>query len=397
MTSGPVKTLRTVGLFAGVGALERGLEQCGHVPTLLAEIDPAAQAVLKRRFPKADVVGDVRTIKALRPCDLVSAGFPCQDLSQCGKTAGIEGRNSSLVREVFRLVETAQTRPDWLLIENVPFMLRLERGRAMTLIVGELERLGYRWAYRTIDARAFGVPQRRRRVVLVAGRNEQNDARRVLFSDTGTEPCDPRDAGAYGFYWTEGNNGLGWGVDCVPTLKGGSSFGIPSPPAIWLPQERRIVTIDIRDAERLQGLPADWTLPAAESEGRAGARWRLVGNAVCVPMAAWIGRRLLRQGTFRLGLGELISRNGPWPPAACGNGDGAWEVRASAWPVAKKRWSILEFLRHPVRPLSARATAGFLSRAKKSRLRFADGFLEDVAFHLATVSGMRTLLAAPKT
>ena len=75
------------------------------------------------------------------------------------------------------------------------------------------------------------------------------------------------------FYWTEGIRGLGWAVDGVPTLKGGSTIGIPSPPAIWMP-DGRIVTPDIRDAERMQGfeatgprLPASWV---AAANGTAG-------------------------------------------------------------------------------------------------------------------------------
>lgn len=386
MANRPSRMLRTVGLFAGIGGLECGLGKFGHTTTLLAEIDPAAQAVLKRRFPDVEIAGDVRSIKTLPSCDLISAGFPCQDLSQCGNTAGIEGQNSSLIREVFRLVENAKTRPEWLLLENVPFMLRLDHGRAMQLIVGELERLGFRWAYRTVDARAFGVPQRRRRIILVANCHELSDPRQVLFADCCEEPCEPNAAKGFGFYWTEGNRGIGWGVDCVPTLKSGSSFGIPSPPAIWIPQQRRIVTIDIRDAERLQGLPVNWTAPATNATGRMGARWRLVGNAVCVPVAAWLGRRLARPGEIKLGSSNAISRSGPWPDSAYGDGTGIWEIDASAWPVAWKRRPILDFLQFPLQPLSARATAGFLSRAKKGRLRLADGFLADVAYHLAAVS-----------
>lgn len=66
---------------------------------------------------------------------------------------------------------------------------------------------------------------------------------------------------AFGFYWTEGTRGLGAAVDAVPTLKGGSTIGIPSPPGILLPGGR-VVTPRIEDAERLQGFEAGWTEPA---------------------------------------------------------------------------------------------------------------------------------------
>ena len=92
-----------------------------------------------------------------------------------------------------------------------------------------------------------------------------------------------------GFYWTEGLRGLGWAIDAVPTLKGGSTLGIPSPPAIWIQGQRTSPTNpDIRDAERLQGFPSDWTEVARENGGR-GARWKLVGNAVSG--RGYLGRR----------------------------------------------------------------------------------------------------------
>ena len=379
----PRKPLRTVGLFAGIGGIERGLSQSGHQAVMLVEIDEAAVAVLQSRFPGIPIRRDVRSVKRLPPCDLISAGFPCQDLSQCGKTEGIKGQQSSLVREVFRLVEGAEEKPTWLLLENVPFMLRLDRGRAMTLIASELRRLGYKWAYRTIDARAFGVPQRRQRVVLLASQTE--DPRAVLFSRGRIDPKDTETATAYGFYWTEGSRGLGWAVDSVPTLKGGSSFGIPSPPAVWIPDERRVVTIDIRDAERMQGFPSDWTKPACLQGHRDGARWRLVGNAVCCKLSAWLGRRLAYPGSWNGKLGKQILKSGPWPRAAYGDSEAEHEIEASMWPVSRAQRQLLDFLRFDTAPLSARATAGFLSRAKKSRLRFVDGFLADVAHHLARI------------
>lgn len=375
-----VRVLRTTGLFAGIGGLERGLQRHGHHTVLLSEIDPIAQAVLRARFPEVRLTGDVRALKRLPPCDLIAAGFPCQDLSQCGKRDGIDGRHSSLVREVFRLIESAARKPEWLILENVPFMLHLDRGQAMTFLTAELIRLGYRWAYRTVDTRSFGLPQRRLRVVMVAARSE--DPQRILFADNLPDRAAPQGAEGYGFYWTEGLTGLGWAPDCVPTLKGGSGLGIPSPPAIWIPAERRVVTIDICDAERLQGFPANWTKPAELEGSRPGVRWRLVGNAVCVRVAAWLGRCLAQPRKSRCALGAILKPGDPWPSSAYGDAERSHSVVASAWPVVCKRPPILEFLRYPKQPLSARATAGFLSRARKSRLRFTEKFLDDLEHHL---------------
>ena len=255
----------TVGVFAGIGGFELGLRRAGHCTRMICEIDPDARAVLERRF-ELDVEPDVRKLESFPKVDLVAAGFPCQDLSQAGRTAGILGKESRLIGEVLRRLGSKTSGPRWLLLENVPFMLQLQRGRAMRYLVDELETLGFTWAYRVVNTRAFGIPQRRQRVLLLASRTE--DPRPVLFGcDAGEESrAFSRDM-LCGFYWTEGLRGLGWAVDGVPTLKGGSAIGIPSPPAIWDPQDGSITTPDLRDAERLQGFDADWTEPATEASG----------------------------------------------------------------------------------------------------------------------------------
>ncbi len=386
-------TLRVAGLFAGIGGLELGLHRNGHTSELLCEIEPGAQQVLRDRFPGAKVVGDVRSIAALPEVDLVAAGFPCQDLSQAGRTAGIGGSQSGLVNEVFRLVADPEHSPTWLLLENVPFMLQLDRGQAMRLLVDRLDELGFRWAYRVVNTMSFGLPQRRRRVILLASRTE--DPKSVLFvDDAGPPKSRYRDGVPCGFYWTEGSRGLGWAVDAVPTLKGGSTVGIASPPAIWVPEEEAIVTPHIRDAERLQGFPAGWTEPAMKTGARPGARWKLVGNAVSVPVSVWLGQRLRFPSTYEAVTDDPMSVGDPWPTAAWGEGGAAYRVKLSEFPVRKRRHHLVEFLRHPTNPLSPRATAGFLRRAEAGSLRFVDGFLSDVATHLDRVTASATVASS---
>src|SRR5262249_46040062 len=132
------RTLKVSGLFAGIGGLELGLDRAGHETVLLCEIERGARAVLQSRLPEIPLAEDVRSIKALpEETDLLAAGFPCQDLSQAGRTAGIEGSRSGLVGEIFRLLE--KKRAPLVLLENVPFMLQLARGRALEVIVSALE------------------------------------------------------------------------------------------------------------------------------------------------------------------------------------------------------------------------------------------------------------------
>lgn len=390
--SGPGRTLRSAGLFAGIGGLELGLARAGHETALLCEIDRAARAVLQARFPDVPLTEDVRLLDSLPSgTDLLVAGFPCQDLSQAGRTAGIEGSRSGLVGEVFRLI--AKQRVPHVLLENVPFMLQLSQGRALEVIVASLESLGYRWAYRVVDTRAFGLPQRRERVFLLASLEE--DPRRVLFADDAGEPAaleGTHRTVACGFYWTEGIRGLGWAVDAVPTLKGGSTIGIPSPPAIVFPSGL-VGKPDVRDAERMQGFAPDWTQPA-ESVVRAGHRWHLVGNAVTVDVAAWIGGRLARPGDYDALGDRSLEPGNPWPRAAWNLGQGRFAADVSAWPEQRPRTHVHEFLNFPVAPLSPRATAGFLARTATGSLRFPSGFLDDVRRHLVRMQEEPTDSAA---
>lgn len=379
--------MRVAGLFAGIGGVEKGFELAGLRSTLLCEIDPAAQQVLRRHFPDVEIHDDIRTLRALPEVDVIAAGFPCQDLSQAGRTAGIAGKNSGLVSEVFKLLDVPQTSKQlkWVVLENVPFMLQLDGGRGMTHLVGELEDRGFRWAYRIVDARAFGLPQRRQRVLLVASRTE--DPCSVLFAANANEPEWDEDASlAFGFYWTEGLRGLGAAIDAVPTLKGGSTIGIPSPPAILMPSGE-VVTPDIRDVERLQGFPVDWTV-SAEIPGRKNARWKLVGNAVSVPVATWLATQLVSINESSRDLDQPFTRGRrKWPIAAWGRVVGGkretYFVDVSSWPVREPYQHLHEFIRFPTSPLSARATAGFLDRLNKGSLRcYPDGFKSHLAAHL---------------
>lgn len=385
------RTHRVAALFAGIGGIELGLEKAGHETLLFCENDPAACAVLESHFKRERrkypiFSRDVRELRDLpKRVNMVTAGFPCQDLSQAGRTNGINGSQSGLVGHVFRLLRDHDI--PWLLLENVPFMLQLDRGGAMAYLVGQLENLGYSWAYRVIDTRAFGIPQRRLRVYLVASKVE-HPATLLFRTSEAPEIEDDHRGRPCGFYWTEGTRGLGWAVDAVPTLKKGSTLGIPSPPAIWMPTGRiRIGTPEIRDAERLQGFPEDWTKPAEDVLGRRGKRyrWALVGNAVTTRVSEWLGDILAKPGGLMPDLPVPLRRGSSWPSSAFGGpGERPHEVpRCTTWPVKLPAVPLIDYLKHGLDPLSAKATEGFLKRLEAGRLRRPVSFDESLHVHLA--------------
>lgn len=368
--------MRTAALFAGIGGLERGLHSAGHEMLMTCEIWNPAVSVLAAQFPGIPNSPDISLLRSLpAKTELLTAGFPCQDLSQAGMTAGIIGARSGLVDHVFRLLD--KRRVPVVLLENVSFMLQLDKGAAMHHLARAFEERGYRWAYRTVNSLSF-LPQRRERVFFVASHCEL-DPEAVLFVDEVTPPDNKTklDTHAHGFYWTEGTRGLGWAPDAVPTLKNGSTIGIPSPPAILLP-DGSVIKPDIRDAERLQGFDVDWTASAPER-----SRWSLVGNAVTVPVAAWLGDRLKKPGTYCLERDQSWpTKAGSFPSAARYDGNSRHFVSIGKFPVWRPRAPLHEFLKHQGTPLSVRATAGFLSRAEASTLRFAPGFLDTIRCHL---------------
>jgi len=379
--------MKIAGLFAGVGGFEWGMHQAGHSTSLVCDILPASRAVLEARFPGVDYRDDVTKLRSLpAEVDLVCAGFPCQDLSQAGRTAGLEGERSGLIAEVFRLL--GQRRVPNVVVENVPFMLQLSGGNAMRAIVDEFERLGYRWAYRVVDSYGFGLAQRRERVFLAASLDR--DPADVLLVDDRPLARRPSALGRlpHGFYWTEGQGGLGWAVDAVPTLKNGSTIGIPSPPAVLLP-DGRVVKIGIGDGERLQGFDTGWTQPA-ESVARPSARWALVGSAVSVPVARWVGQRLSQPGAYEVRRDSEFPLNGKAPRAARFDGRKRYAVAISADPLGVEPPSLTTFFRdgEPKDLLSVKATTGFLQRTRRGSLRFEPGFIAAVEKHLAVMGGM---------
>lgn len=386
-------------LFSGIAGMDTGLVAAGGSVTEMCESWEPARRVLASRYPEVPLAGDVREFNPTSDYRLLAAGFPCVDLSHAGRQAGIFGASSGLVTEVFRIAATA--RPEWIVLENVPNLLRLGRGAGIRFIIENLEKLGYSWAYRVLDSRAFGVAQRRNRVIVLASMTPGAAAQALLGDDSRGVATfhEPSDARASGFYWTEGRRGVGLVRDAVPTLKGGSTLGLPSAPAVWRPGAplgERIVLPAVEDAEILQGFERGWTA-IADLAGEPSARWKLVGNAVTVPLAHWIGTRVIDADRGRLGgvavSGVVSDLRRPWPDAAFGSAvEPVHVVPASRWPVQLKGLPLEDALDlDGLRPLSHRATRGFLSRVEESGVKIDEALLDDLEGHLAETRPELTL------
>ncbi|KAL6760261.1 S-adenosyl-L-methionine-dependent methyltransferase [Haematococcus lacustris] len=331
--------MRVASLFSGCGGLDLGLEQAGHQIIMQVESDPGAQQVLRRHFPGVLLIPDVCGLQSLPPdTELLAAGFPCVDVSRAGLRQGLAGDSSGLVRHVFRLLadSKAKHRPvPWVLLENVEALLDRCQGEeaAVQRIVDTLEFLGYSsWAQRVVCTAGFGIPNRRKRVFLVAAM--YGDARDVLLSQ-GMQAClgactrciDPEGqpgSPCFECFDTEvsqdrqqpleleqrslamdlGNARSAPGVDVVPTFTTNNSR------MCLALADGQVGALRIEDMERLQGLPEGhtevcWPVKAPGLAGHRGrgpsdkdaeqhlrARFALIGNAVTVDVARWLGLRL---------------------------------------------------------------------------------------------------------
>ena len=169
--------MRYISVFSGIEAASVAWEQLGWEPVAFSEIDAFPSAVLAKRFPNVPNLGDITKVDwspYRGTVDIVVGGSPCQSFSVAGKRKGLAGA-SGLMWEYIRCVQ--EVMPEWLVWENVPGALTVERGRAFAQLLDSLDELGYGLAWRILDAQFVRVPgrggwigpvaQRRRRVFLV--------------------------------------------------------------------------------------------------------------------------------------------------------------------------------------------------------------------------------------
>lgn len=166
-----MEKLKVLDLFSGIGGFSLGLERTGGFETVaFCEIDPFCQKVLKKHWPNVPIFEDVRTLNYDGSIDVITGGFPCQDISCAGKKAGISSETrSGLWSEIVRL--TSNLRPKFIIVENVSNLLigpANARGRWFGRILGDLAAIGYNAEWHCIPASRLGAPHARERIWVIA-------------------------------------------------------------------------------------------------------------------------------------------------------------------------------------------------------------------------------------
>jgi DNA (cytosine-5)-methyltransferase 1 len=165
--------MKHLDLFSGIGGFSLGLQRTGGFKTVaFCDFDKKTHAVLNKNFPGVPIFDDVRTLKGedVGTIDIITGGFPCQDLSVAGKGAGLAGERSGLWYEMHRLIK--ETQPRWVIAENVSVL----RSRGLEEVLRSLAEIGYDAEWHCIPASAVGAPHRRDRIWIVAYPNG-NDRR----------------------------------------------------------------------------------------------------------------------------------------------------------------------------------------------------------------------------
>ncbi len=160
--------MKHLDLFSGIGGFALAARWVGWETVAFCEIEPYCQKVLAKHWPGIPIYDDIKEVTAERlradgiECDILTGGFPCQDISVAGQGAGIEGSRSGLWSELARII--GEIRPAYAVMENVSALL----GRGLDRVAGDLAEIGYDCEWHCIPASAVGAPHIRDRIWIIA-------------------------------------------------------------------------------------------------------------------------------------------------------------------------------------------------------------------------------------
>ena len=183
--------LTILDLFSGIGGFSYAAEHLvgGFQTIAFCDSDEPCRKVLRKHWPKTPIFTDVRSLQAkdIQPLcpnglSLITAGFPCQDLSVAGKQAGYDGERSVLFYEIIRLAR--ELRPDFLLLENVRNLLSHQNGETFQETLFQIAKAGYDAEWAVIPASDLGACHKRERIWIVAHTNGGRQQKQGLFLST---------------------------------------------------------------------------------------------------------------------------------------------------------------------------------------------------------------------
>lgn len=306
---------------SGIEAASVAWKPLGWNPIAFSEIDKFASSVLAHHWPEVPNLGDMKNYEkwiSIEP-ELIIGGTPCQSYSTCGLRQGLRDPRGNLTLVFLAMVK--KFNPDWVVWENVPGILS-DQTNAFGQFINGLEECGYNCAWRVLDSQYFGVPQRRRRVYVVASIREKPHPANVLFEAQSFAKLERNSNGRQSSKQGKGiiekrsyfnhrktikskiivtnHGGKNWtNFDDVvfPTLTTGGRKTL-------ICDSNKIRKITPIECERLQGFPENYTkIPfkgkLSEKSSR-NKRYKACGNSMTVPVVQWIGKRIKKINESRI-------------------------------------------------------------------------------------------------
>lgn len=265
-------------LCSGIEAASAAWHPFGWRSVFFSENAPFPSAVLAHHYPGTPNYGDMTNFQEWpdHAVDVLVGGTPCQGFSIAGLRGGLDDPRSNLALAFLGVVD--RYRPRVVVWENVAGALSTNGGRDFGTFLGWLEKIGYGFAYRILDAGFFGVFQRRRRVFVVGCLGDWRRAAKILFERTTT--ADLRKSGA--------------GLPCIDSSGLAKKQTMPERGRCWTVHDghghRFLTPVEV---ERLFGFSDGYTLvPVRGKPAADGPRYRALGNSMAVPVMAWLGSRI---------------------------------------------------------------------------------------------------------
>lgn len=332
-----------IDLFAGIGGFRIAFNNEGFKCVFSSEINKHCQEVYLKNYNELPY-GDITKInpKDIPDFDILTGGFPCQPFSICGKRKGFEDTRGTLFFNICNIIKEKQ--PKVIVLENVKHLIHHDNGNTFRVIIESLEDLGYLVEYKILNAKDFGVPQNRERIIIVASKYKRFDFNKLHYNfnppkikdilDTNIEnvqylPKDEytllenirqQDSGL--LFVGYRNKGI-WKKGIRPNTEHlsrvhrqpnriYSAEGIhPTIPSqetsgrffIYIPKIDKVRKLTINECYKLMGFPVNF-----KKSNITGEAYKQIGNSVCVPLIQEIVRQIKEQELLKEGMNNELQR-----------------------------------------------------------------------------------------
>lgn len=319
-----------VDLFSGIGGFRLGFEQAGFECLLSSEINDSCREVYKTNFGDFPL-GDITQIPLdiIPKHDVLTAGFPCQPFSICGKKKGFADIRGTLFFHICEIIDAKK--PKVVLLENVKHLIHHDKGNTLNVIIGALEELGYLVDFKLLNANNFSVPQNRERIIIFATHKKRFYFNQCYFKRQTKKLYDYLDTdGAFEFLdkdeytliehpvlqkqsglifvgyrnksiWKTGirentehlsrvhrqPNRIYSVLGTHPTLPSQESSGRFF---IYLPDKNTVRKMTIKECYRIMGFPEYFKIHSSKAEA-----YKQIGNSVCIPMIKELATQIIKQ------------------------------------------------------------------------------------------------------